>query len=172
LQESESEAYSEDDNELLNDSTYMQNDEKELDITMKAGNIEFFEESGRFENSYDDTVKPGQFHSARKNSASSATEQMSSLAANMATLKADSSFLNVSRIVPHITDPTDTTTVKQPVKSSSWDGFFNSLTPDTLRQLLILVEKNESKEIQSIRNEFEPKLNPIMEGILFKSKKN
>lgn len=135
-------------------------------MTLKPGNMEMLEEPGRFDMSYDDTVKPGQF---RKNSATSGTsEQMNVLASNMATLKADAVSSGSTKTVTTIPEPPENNVYKQPAKSSSWEGFFNSLAPDTLQQLMVLVEKNETREIQSIRNEFAPKLNPILEGIYFR----
>jgi hypothetical protein len=53
---------------------------------------------------------------------------------------------------------------------SSWATFYDSLSKEGLELLLRLVEENEGREKLSIKREFEPRLEPILEAIQSKNK--
>ena len=82
------------------------------------------------------------------------------------TRQPDSSRQNIQKESPF--PPNSETAAFVNNESSEWKSFFNSLAPESLQQLYEMVERNEVKEINSIRNEFEPKLAPILEGIAYK----
>lgn len=131
-------------------------------MTLRQENLFMFQDAGR-DLGYDDTVRPETIASIK-------SQQSSNLDSAASTLRQG--------------DPPRPSSIRQPQYSSSqpipsggqtavssgeaWRSFFTSLAPDTLQQLYDMVERNEAKEINSIRNEFEPKLAPILEGISYK----
>lgn len=51
---------------------------------------------------------------------------------------------------------------------AEWERFFDGLDKQGMKLLLELVEKNRQKEIISIQQEFQPRLEPIQEALDFK----
>lgn len=131
---------------------------------MKQGNSNMFE-NAREESLYDDTIRPVQIQAFRKESYASVESSVS--AANRATLKADANLLFSIPPVQEVRETFKPTVVSRIEEGPDWNAYYKSLSPDGLQELVRLVEENEMREIQSIRNEFGPKLVPIIEGIAF-----
>jgi hypothetical protein len=141
----------------VNDMQYDQ--DKELDMTLKQNNMYMFDTPGTGDDiTYDDTIKPDQVQAFKREMLN---QQQNDSGYSQSTIKADSS-LSRSNTQSSMNRGTASST------QSNWNEYFASLTPDTLQTLFDMVEKNEALEIQSIRNEFEPKLSPIIEGVSFR----
>lgn len=171
---------------------HFEKEDKELDMTMKQTNFSLYSE-GTKEFSYDDTIRPEQI--AKFNRDTVISDNYSSGIDSGATLKlsdlrlqnktpswsSDASLPSISQQqqqpqqpAPHQqqfqSSSSNPTAHSQPsvLTTSTWQTFFNSLSVDTLQQLFEAVEKNQVREVNSIRNEFEPKLAPILEGIMYR----
>lgn len=136
-------------------------------MTLRQENLYMFQDAGR-DLGFEDTMRPEKIASVK-------SHQSSNIDSSSTLRQGD-----ISRRQPQSTtaDPQNAYSQHaalggQAAPSTSnngeaWKSFFNSLAPDTLQQLYDMVERNEAKEINSIRNEFEPKLAPILEGISYK----
>ncbi len=128
-------------------------------MTLRQGNLLMFQDSNR-EIGYDDTVRPEKIASLK--SPQSSIIDTSSATIRQADVQRQQTPQKHS--APYYEDQNQHFGSNE----DEWKLFFNSLAPDSLQQLYDMVERNEAKEISSIRNEFGPKLAPILEGIAYK----
>lgn len=130
-------------------------------MTLRQENLLMFQDSNR-EIGYDDTVRPEKKVSLK--SLQSSIIETSSATIRQADVQRQQAPQKHS--APYYEDQNQHFGSNE--NEDEWKLFFNSLAPDSLQQLYDMVERNEAKEINSIRNEFGPKLAPILEGIAYK----
>ncbi|KAJ3327989.1 hypothetical protein HDU91_004224, partial [Kappamyces sp. JEL0680] len=161
LHHSDSEAEQTDDEERsVNDLQY-DRDEKELDLTLKQGNLYLLDTPiAKDDMAYDDTIRPDQVQFFKKEQQQLQRDPESK--GPVEPKPAPESTTSVSP--PKSGDPSK----NSPSPQMAWPSFFGALPPDALQQLFEMVERNEAREIQSIRNEFQPKLEPILDGIAYR----
>jgi hypothetical protein len=143
-------------------------------MTMKQNNLFLLETPNTKDDmGYDDTIRPEQVQMYKKEQQQSFSVSEPAPFAHSRPENQSSTQSNPLGQDPRNSPPKNVNEDSRSTPQAFFASFFTTLSKDSLNQLFEMVEMNECREIQSIQNEFQPKLDPIYKGIEYlQMKKN